>query len=748
MRLKTPLLLLAVFGAALCQVVDYNPGVQNSPGLLSDQQRIPFATFYAACAAAASAHKTLAVTKVWTVATSATCSAGPVSFYGAGTIKPANGQTVTFTVGYAALSKICDISLGGKCLIGTPNNGVYPEWWGAIAGQDSTVAFQAMLNTVSGTANAILIDLATNNSGACYLISTTLTHDGTNGSVLSIIGASNSLGATGGACLQWSGASGGAITHFTNEFLARVEHVAFRGNALGKQLLWFDTSNDTFNTQNITVNDSSFGGMIGTGSAGLQLANSSCVNNNVSGIDVRNSQFVGNNSGLDTGILYYCGGNSKNLTVSGAATRFTNLGRGSKIVGSAGGWFKFDDVYWGANSIEDMELDVGHILIHGGDSEGSARIATIGGSGLPSSISFEGYSFASGIVGAAPSLCGGVAPAVVLCAASAIVDVRDSFFANNTTPTALPNIVITGLGNGSPASALRSFGNWYQNATSCNGPWNDGTGGGGPFQFGNYCNGYFTSNINQLPVESLGDSGGATFVRVPLPGYSPWQSRIFAPATPTADGYAPEITVNPNGTKAYFAWNAAISGCTNANPTICTTTNGSASTGSRLIAGFTGAWTALNGSHTATFVSATTFSLPIDATAFGSVTGTPTFNQISRVDLNTTWAAGSSCVQPFVLAETGSSANDALVATTPCIPNGGPIPDGTSFYIPQLLHTMSAAHSYNTLVINGVLSGGMPLNILTHFGTGGGGSGATAYVIGGALTVRFNASGYFVDPSQ
>ena len=67
----------------------------------------------------------------------------------------------------------------------------------------------------------------------------------------------------------------------------------------------------------------------------------------------------------------------------------------------------------------------------------------------------------------------------------------------------------------------------------------------------------------------------------------------------------------------------AISACTNANPVVCTTTTtpppGPATV---ILSGFQGTWIPLNGVHTSTNISGVQFSLPIDSTAFGPLTGT------------------------------------------------------------------------------------------------------------------------------
>lgn len=152
MRLKTPLLLLSVFTVAVCQVVDYNPGVQNAPGLLSDQQRTPFATFYAACAAAVTANKTLAVTKTWNVATSATCAA-PLRFFSNGLVKPTSSHTATLTGTITApvYQQIFDISAAGFVRVAQREQEI--TWYGANwknnSAFDSAPAINAAFNSAS-----------------------------------------------------------------------------------------------------------------------------------------------------------------------------------------------------------------------------------------------------------------------------------------------------------------------------------------------------------------------------------------------------------------------------------------------------------------------------------------------------------------------------------------------------------------------------------------------------------------------
>ncbi len=71
-----------------------------------------------------------------------------------------------------------------------------------------------------------------------------------------------------------------------------------------------------------------------------------------------------------------------------------------------------------------------------------------------------------------------------------------------------------------------------------------------------------------------------------------------------------------------------ISSATNANPAVLTTvTNHSYISGDVIkISGGTGSWTAINGTFTVTVTAANKFSIPVDSTSFGALSGTPVVN--------------------------------------------------------------------------------------------------------------------------
>ncbi len=99
--------------------------------------------------------------------------------------------------------------------------------------------------------------------------------------------------------------------------------------------------------------------------------------------------------------------------------------------------------------------------------------------------------------------------------------------------------------------------------------------------------------------------------------------------------YNSTLVLNPNsgfGNGGSFeVWSApdrqevTISTCTNANPAVCTVPANYTpqSNTSFTLSGFTGSWVSLNGVLATTRTSSTTFSVPIDSTGFGAVTGTP-----------------------------------------------------------------------------------------------------------------------------
>jgi peptidoglycan hydrolase-like protein with peptidoglycan-binding domain len=99
----------------------------------------------------------------------------------------------------------------------------------------------------------------------------------------------------------------------------------------------------------------------------------------------------------------------------------------------------------------------------------------------------------------------------------------------------------------------------------------------------------------------------------------------------------------------------AISSCTNANPVVCAVEYQSIPTGTTSvynISGFTGNWTPLNGAKTITGVNNSHFSIAVDSTAFGAVTGAPVYLTGSAIDL------------PSAGSQSGNNISDNLIETT------------------------------------------------------------------------------------
>jgi hypothetical protein len=85
----------------------------------------------------------------------------------------------------------------------------------------------------------------------------------------------------------------------------------------------------------------------------------------------------------------------------------------------------------------------------------------------------------------------------------------------------------------------------------------------------------------------------------------------------------------------------SISAATNANPVVFTSTAHGFNSNTRpsiTITGGTGNWAAVNGTWVATVTSANAFSIPVDSTTFGAVTGTLTYNTTAPRTNQYEWA--------------------------------------------------------------------------------------------------------------
>jgi len=122
----------------------------------------------------------------------------------------------------------------------------------------------------------------------------------------------------------------------------------------------------------------------------------------------------------------------------------------------------------------------------------------------------------------------------------------------------------------------------------------------------------------------------------------------------------------------------SISAGTNASPVVFTSTGHGFNTASRpivSISGGTGNWAAVNGDFVATIVDTNTFSIPVDSTAFGAVTGTIVFRtQAPRLNqpqwsviryfydgsnnlISSVWLGGSSALRAKCSDATSSTNN-------------------------------------------------------------------------------------------
>lgn len=117
----------------------------------------------------------------------------------------------------------------------------------------------------------------------------------------------------------------------------------------------------------------------------------------------------------------------------------------------------------------------------------------------------------------------------------------------------------------------------------------------------------------------------------------------------------------------------SISAASNANPVSFTSTAHGMSTDTRpqvIVSGGTGSWAAVNGTFTATPTGANTWTIPVDSTAFGAVTGTLVFTtraprtgrnvwavqffvyDVSNNQVSATWKGGSTSMSTTCTAPT------------------------------------------------------------------------------------------------
>jgi len=114
------------------------------------------------------------------------------------------------------------------------------------------------------------------------------------------------------------------------------------------------------------------------------------------------------------------------------------------------------------------------------------------------------------------------------------------------------------------------------------------------------------SGTNTIKIKT--SSGGSLFC-------------ALKPGEPTLFRFDPSVTA-PYAQAVGFVITAA----TNANPVVFTASGHGLVTGDTVvISGFTGNWTPCNGTFTATVVDSNSFSIPVNSSSFGAMTGSPVF---------------------------------------------------------------------------------------------------------------------------
>ena len=145
-----------LMAAPMCaQRVDYNSGVANPPGLISDGQNNQFTSLTAACAAANSAGLTLSITRQWTRLATQTIRCKSITMAPGGLLRPAPGQVLTILGAfYSPDTQTLDTSLAGagSIIFGSTalvNQTVVPhvEWFGAAPGASAATNTLALQST-------------------------------------------------------------------------------------------------------------------------------------------------------------------------------------------------------------------------------------------------------------------------------------------------------------------------------------------------------------------------------------------------------------------------------------------------------------------------------------------------------------------------------------------------------------------------------------------------------------------------
>lgn len=126
--------------------------------------------------------------------------------------------------------------------------------------------------------------------------------------------------------------------------------------------------------------------------------------------------------------------------------------------------------------------------------------------------------------------------------------------------------------------------------------------------------------------------------------------QIGAPSTAPATGC--QKVLGYSGTNLVYVCQArsvqptstriTVASATNANPVVFTVSGGHGFNTNALptvtVSGGTGNWTAVNGSYTATVISSTTFSIPVDSTSLGALAGTVVADTFAPLTTASVWS--------------------------------------------------------------------------------------------------------------
>jgi len=123
------------------------------------------------------------------------------------------------------------------------------------------------------------------------------------------------------------------------------------------------------------------------------------------------------------------------------------------------------------------------------------------------------------------------------------------------------------------------------------------------------------------------------------------------------------LSIQPTSTSV------SVASISNASPAVFTVSGGhgfyASSTPKITVSGGTGNWTAVNGVQTATIINSTTFSIPVDSSAFGAVAGTIVYTTRAPRTTDYVWSVQSMSYSAANMIWSGWS-NGTTSATSTC----------------------------------------------------------------------------------